>query len=312
MQASIATNETRLPRAVLRRAAEIQAAADARSESEQPLATGEGASPEAAQPTTAEPQLQTPPVDPRESDPAYWKQRFLVTQGVLRTERDERKAQVVEFNQRLSEMHEQIVRLQAAPTSTAPDLGKYFTPEQVEELGEETCIAQVKMIERQIKDGLATLVEQEIKPLKEARQAQEVTAQADRKADFMDQLAELVPDFTTIDRPDTGFHDWLADTNDDGIVRQEILDRHVTRFDAPRVAAMFRAFQATRVVQTPRVTPHGSGAAAGTRSGSAAESALTPPSASEINAYYKRLKLQQVSEAERLKFEARLRLKSGG
>jgi hypothetical protein len=86
MQAN-ATLETRLPRAVQRMSAHLKdkyaGKLHEQSETENPQAEGSQL-PEAATAETQPLTQATPPADPRENDPAYWKQRFHVTNGILR------------------------------------------------------------------------------------------------------------------------------------------------------------------------------------------------------------------------------------
>ena len=105
-QASGASNETQLPRAVLRRSAAINDRLQARNARQPDLATPEvPKAPEAAvaadatppgnpapAPTPATPS-NTPPADPRENDPVYWRHRYKTLEGVLRVERADRKAE---------------------------------------------------------------------------------------------------------------------------------------------------------------------------------------------------------------------------
>ena len=75
MQASQATNETRLPRQVLKRSAEIQARLDAERAAREPETPPTEGAPTGVTPTPpADPA--PPAADPREQDPAYWRHRF--------------------------------------------------------------------------------------------------------------------------------------------------------------------------------------------------------------------------------------------
>lgn len=310
MQASQAKNETRLPRAVLRRSEAIQARIDARESKtmtvdEAPPA--DGPSTETTPPVESKPQ---PVVDPRESDPAYWKQRFKVTAGVLDAERNDRKAQVVEFNQRLTELQEQVLQLQSATPATPTDLGKYFTPERVEELGEDVCREQVAAIEKAVKEQMSALIDKEIKPLKDARKAEAENELLSSKRQFYDRLAELVPDYAEVDTAETGFHDWLMQKTDDGIERQEVLTRHVQNKDVVNVARMFEKFKKTKEPVQPPVTPIGSGA--NTQSVQTQPVArLTAPTNAEVKEFYKKAAVGKVSQQERVDFEARMKLRTG-
>lgn len=312
MQASQAKNETRLPRAVLRQSAALQARfveetlepkTDPTAEVVPPV---DVPSPQAVTPVESK---STPDADPRENDPAYWKQRFNVTAGVLRAERDDRKVQVAELNRWLTELREQVEVLQATKPTEPVDLGKYFTPEQVEELGEETCRAHVAMIETTIKDQISAAVTKEIKPLQDQRRIQEENALQDRKTQFLDKLGELCPNYVEIDVEGSGFHDWLAERNDDGIVRQKVLDTHVMAFNAEQVARVFKAFMKTKESPTPPVAPHGRAA-----SGTSAPQGpvLRPPTDAEIRDFYKRAGFKTgVTDRERAEFDARMKLRTG-
>lgn len=130
MQATPALNETRLPRQVLQRSAAIAERQRAQAESEAASAAPPAppAEPSAPAATTADPTPPQPPADPRESDPAYWKQRFKVTEGVLRTEREARTKEALEFNQRITELQDQIRTLQASAPAPDLDMGQFLTP----------------------------------------------------------------------------------------------------------------------------------------------------------------------------------------
>lgn len=308
MQASTAKNETRLPRAVLKMSQVLNDQIAAREPKTDPADLVPPANEPSIQPAnTVDPKTQ-PAADPRENDPEYWKQRFKVTAGVLTAERESRKAQVVEFNQRLTELQEQIAQLQAKAPTQPTDLGKYFTPEQVEELGEEECRARVAMIERAVADQLAAVVEKEVKPLRDARANQQANEQQDRKAAFLDKLGELVPEYAETDTSDE-FHAWLAQVNDDGVLRQAILDTHVRAYNAPMVAKVFQSYLKTKAVPQPPVTPHGSGATGA--SPTAPSTSLTMPTPAEIRDYFKRAALNKVTDKERVEFDARMKLRTG-
>lgn len=313
MQASQAKNETRLPRAVLRRSTELNAkyAPQASNESDP---TSAAVVPPVDPSTPAAPTADTkpvPPADPRENDPAYWKQRFKVTAGVLEAERNSRKEEVLEFNRRLTELQEQVVQLQANAPSTPSDLGKYFTPEQVEEMGEDAARAQVTLIEKAVKEQIGALVAKEIKPLQDQRKTEADLALRDRKAQFVDKLGELVPDYVEIDTPDSGFHAWLATLNDDGEVRQHVLDRHVAALNVEGTARIFQAFKKTKQTPVPPVAPHGSGAGPSGEPPAQPNAGLTAPSDADIRKHYVDRKLGRLSKAQCDEFDARLKLRTG-
>lgn len=313
MQASQAMNETRLPRAVLRRSELIQARIDAREPKTDAAVPEAPETPvEAAQPAhPVDTDILTSAEAANNNDPAYWKQRFRATQGILAAERESRKAQVGEFNRRLTEMQEQLAQRQAATPAEPTDLGKYFTPEQVEDMGEDVCRAHVSAIEKNVREQLSMLVEKEIKPLRQEREQQQAAELEDRKAQFLDKLSELVPDYEDINASED-FLAWLAQVNDDGILRQEVLNTHVSKWNAAATARVFEGFKKTRRAPLPPVSPHGSAAGpSGEPPARGAVSGGRAPDDREVREFFKRAAIGRVSAAERVEFEARMKLRTG-
>ena len=308
MQASQPSNETRLPRAVLRRSAEIQARID---ESKAVLAADAALAADPVAPS--EPPAQAPAVDPRESDPAYWKQRFMVTEGVLRKSREDHQTKVQDLRQQLSDLQEQVRTLQAKKAESEPealDLAAYFTPEQIAEYGEEQCQVMARAAQKAASQQAKRIVDAEIAPIKQRQADEQQDLAAQRKASFLDALTELVPDYAAID-VSQGWLEWLAQEDpNSGIARQTILDNHVNASNAVKVANLFQAYLASTKppkVPEPPITPHGGGANGG---GSEVQQ-VSPtggfPSQAEIKDFYKRAALGKVKDDERVKFEARMK-----
>jgi hypothetical protein len=317
MQASQATNETRLPRAVLKRSAAIEDRIKARTEPKTDPADPNAppAEPSAQAATTGDPTPPPqPPADPRESDPAYWKQRFNVTAGVLNKERGERRAEQEGFNRRLTELQEQVRTLQAnatPPADASIDLGQFFTAEQVQALGEDECRTMAATALKAAQTTVRSAIDAEIKPLRDRQAADAAQAVTDRKTQFVDKLAELVPDYAEIDAADE-WKAWLAqDDEHSQLQRQELLDRHVGALDATKVAKMFQSYKASKAPPAPPVAPRGTGnAPSGELPAPAAEMAR-PLTAAEKRDFYKRSALGKVKDPERKEFEARLKLHAG-
>lgn len=314
MQASQTQNETRLPRAVLRRSEAINARIAARNESEAAIAANEPPappSPNAADPADPNPPPPAPPVDPRESDPAYWKQRFNVTAGVLRREREERQADAERFSQQMTELQGQIRALQASAPPAEVDLSKFLTPEQVSALGEDDAKTIVQTAVQAAREEVQKAFAAELKPLQDQRIAEQERAAADLKTQFWDKLAELVPDFEQVNETDE-WKIWLGqDDEAAGVQRQALLNTHVGRLEAAKVAKMFEAYKATLARPAPPVGPSGRGAAPTGELPRPDPTAGQYPSAAEIKDFYKRAALGKVKDAERVKFEARLKLRPG-
>jgi hypothetical protein len=297
MQASAL--ETKLPRALVRKNAELMerhgGLVNQKPEPD-PAPAAQAAS------TTAEPPA-PPSADPRENDPAYWKQRFTVTSGILRSEREDRKAQTLALNQRISELETELQSARSAAPSSDGDLGEFFTPEQIEEMGEPAAWATYRAIKKQVQ----TQVTEALKPITAKAKATEEDEQKGRATAFRDKLAELVPDYTEIDESEE-WGEWLAEETDDGITRQVVLNKHCTALNAQRVAKMFQDFKKTQERPTPPVQPHGK--AATPPGAPPKDTHLTPPTSAEIKEFYKRAKLSKVSPQEVATFEKRMALRN--
>lgn len=314
MTASQALNETRLPRAVLRRSAEIEARYAESKSAPAAIAATPAEVTNPPQDLTQQPEAS----DPRESDPGYWKQRFKVTEGVLRAERDRHSTAIGALRQQISELQEQARSLQASKTQPdAVEVSAYFSPDQIEQFGEEQCQAMADAAHKAAQKHVQAAVEAEIKPLRDRRKAEEADETTRREQQFSDALTALVPNYLEVD-VSPGWLEWLAqDDPSTGIVRQTILDSHVAKRDATKVAGMFKKFAADSkpTALTPPMAPHGTGGSGGGSAPEESEAAKAGyPSPAEMKDYFKRAGLPAtsryaVSEAERAQFEARLKLK---
>lgn len=323
MQASQPTNETRLPRAVLRKSAAIEARRAVRPESETdpaatpaPPATPSAAAAEPADPsTTSTPSA--PPADPRHSDPEYWKHRFDATAGRLRAREDEHRDVVATLRQEIAELREQLQTRTApsAPSVAEINLSEFFSPEQIKDLGEEDARAIAQAAMTTAMKTAKEVVVAELKPLRDQRQADAEEQARERKARFEEALEERVPNYRDIDK-DEGWLAWLGTENEDGEERQQVLTRHCVALNAPAVAKMFETYLKTKHRAQPPVAPAGSGAApSGDPPAARTEiAALGYPSKAEMKDFFTRSAIKKpgqfgfVTDEERAKFEARLKL----
>ncbi len=242
----------------------------------------------------------------------------MVTEGVLRKTREEARTREQEHRQQLSDLQEQVRTLQAKTPSSEPeaiDLSAYFTPAQIEEYGEEQCQVMAKAAQKAARQQAQQLIDAEIAPLKERQAVEKQDQAALRQEAFQDALTGLVPDFRTID-VSPGWLEWLAQEDPNtGIVRQKILDTHVAALNATKVGKMFQTYldSTKHKVPAPPVAPHGNGANGGGGSEiPQIDAAGGYPTNAEIKAYFTRSALGKVTDAERAKFEARMRPSSGG
>lgn len=320
--ASPATNEVKLPRAVLRRSAAIEQRiaelkAGATPPETPPVVTDPQAPTAETPPPIENPVPPAPPADPRESDPAYWKQRFQTADGIARRQASEHKAATVGLNQQVTELQEQVRTLQAAQPVAPTELSKVFSPEDVEKYGEAQCRAMLTAAEAAADGRFQKLVEAEIKPLKDAAKQRETDAtkqQTDEaeaaKTRFRVDLALAYPKFAEVD-VSPGWLAWLDDLDESsGLPRGQILHAHVRNGNVAATARMFKTYEALTAPPAPPVAPHGgAGDGGGLPSSAAPTIAGGAPTDAEVREFYKRSALNKVTREERLAFEARMKLR---
>lgn len=335
MQTQQSQNDTALPRAVRRQMArlneKLEAKASASNSAPAPQPTEgdagvtNGDTSHAAPAPSPAPAASAPApaADPRDNDPAYWKARFKVTEGMLRKSQEDLRAAQDEADRTIQELRNQMAELQArAPsTSTAKvDITAFFTPEQIERFGAEQCEAMASAAIKAARSQADELIKQEVEPIKKKAQADQRNAQADREAGFWNALAEKTPDYPDINaKPE--WLAWLAERDDrTKMVRQDILDAHRRNLDAEGVSALFEEF---RTLQgsgkhraEPPVAPARSGGENADAGGAgAASGARGYPTPNEIRDFHKRAATIKnprdprfVTPKERQEFEARLQL----
>lgn len=312
-------NETKLPRAVLRRSAAIAEKYKPREpDPANPAAEAAPAPGPAATPATpAEPAA--PAVDPRESDPAYWKQRFSVTSGLLTRERTENQTQVRALNQRIAELEAEASRIQAT-TPSEIDLTQIFTPEQIEKFGEEQCRVMAKAAATTARTEAQKLIDAAVQPLKSSRDQDQAETNRRRQQEMRDQITEVYPAWT-VDDKDPRWLAWLAEIDETTQTeRQATLNAHITAGNGTAIGNMFRVWSKTiapaptppaPTPPAPPVTPSGSGASATVDippASNAQVDGLKPLTPGETKAFYTRAAINKVTDAERKVFEARLAL----
>ncbi len=312
MQPTQASNEVRLPRAVVRRSAAIAARYAAPEEQPNPAEPVASAPVPAAVPATPVAPPAPPagePHDPRVDDPAYWRQRFNSTAGVLAKERNDRVSAESRLKQQVAELQDANRALEASKPApeTVIDLSEFFSPAEIEQYGEEQCKVMVRSA---IRAAAKTAKPAEVRPAPAAEPPPAQTHQTNPAlAAFVQQLTELVPEYQEWD------HDprWLAWLNEEqnGVQRQALLNVHIGNHDAKKVAKMFNDWDRSVAVPTPPITPGGTGAAPSSEAVRESPSeGLTYPTQAEIKDFYKRAALNKVKDEERTKFEARLALRN--
>jgi hypothetical protein len=300
MQPTQASNETRLPQAVLRRSAEIArkyGPQEPKTETDTPIVE-----------TAPQPAAEVTETDPRESDPAYWKQRFKVTEGVLKAERERAQAQVASHRQQVSELQEQIRTLQASPTAPqdAIDLAAYFTPEQIESYGEEQCMVVATAADKAAKAQAQKAIDAAVAPLRQRQVDEDADAATKARNKFLYDLTKDLPEWQEIDATDA-WKAWLAQTDDStGFQRQEVLTRHNTANNVAGVVKVFRNFlkDTKKELPQPPVAPHGTGANAQGSGTPPQPQAAFNPTPAQIKDYYSRAARNKVTAQEREQMDA--------
>lgn len=298
----------KLPRAVRRQLERLEQ----RNEPQQP---DDAPPPEAdaAKGASADPAPVPPATQDRESTLEYWKQRFKVTEGILRRERSDWDRERETLLQQIDDLRSQLATAGtgAATNPDDIDLGQFFTPEQIEQFGEDQCALMARTAMAITKTELNKQIAAHIQPLKQRQEREEEDEATRARREFHDKLAALVPDYQEIDASDE-WKLWLAEVDEaTGMTRQEILNAKIRRKGAQGAAEMFEAFkQAQETPPAPPVSPSSSGG----QPQAPVPTALASkgyPSAAEIKDFYKRSAIGKVSDKERSEFEARLRLPRG-
>lgn len=330
-QASGASNETQLPRAVIRRSQAINARLAARSERQpdpaDPTAPTASASAVdeatppgsgAPAPAAAPPASPTPAVDPRESDPVYWRHRFKTIEGVLKVEREQHRTERDRFNQELTQLQEQVRSLRAAQPAPAIDLSKLFTPEQIEKHGEEHLTTIATTAQKAAREEAQALINTAIEPLKQRQVDTAAQTERTEQSEYMDKLLELVPDAVEIDNSET-WSEWLNGLDEGtGIARRLVASHHHKARNVKQMVKMINRFKEETAPPTPPappVSPHGGGASDADPAPAQASTGLTVPTEAEIRDFTRRsatLRKGQkgyVTDEERKLFDKRLGLK---
>lgn len=245
--------ETKLPAAVRRRVE----AAKKLAESEQTTSNEDevSAKPDEEEPKQPEPQQKAqekPAEDPRERDPAYWKQRFNSTMGILRKEREEHVAEIRKMAEQIAELHAELAKLREAKDDDTVDLESYLTAEQIASLGEDKASEIVGLARKVVASEVKKLVDAQVAPVRQRQETEERVRLREKQQRMIDALTDAVPNWQEIDQDPQ----WLIFCGEEdeatGMTRQEIIDNAKARFDARPIIAQLRQYIAKQgFVQKP-------------------------------------------------------------
>lgn len=250
--------------------------------------------------------------DSRENDPAYWKQRFSSTMGILRREREDRIAESKRLTERIASLEAELAKAKEAAASSTIDLSEYLTAEQIEELGEQKATEMVLLARKVAESEVKRRVEAALAPIQERQRHEQSIRQRELLQRFHDDLTDAVPSWQEINRGE----DWLAwlGGHDErtGLVRQEIIDMAQERLDAKPIIALLKEFLAYSGVSLPQhgaktVSPKASAAAGRAESQEASQDAVRPMTPQEIRRRYTEIATnKRLTEKERMKQLAEL------
>lgn len=192
-----------------------------------------------AEPTKPEP---VKPATPPKDDPAKWEQRYRSLQGEFNKLVPDLQQQVAALKADLEETQRQAKAQRAEPQ-------KLTTDKDVEEFGAD----MMDVIERKAREiaqeresallDRLDAVENELRNAKQQLGDVATTTAATIEDRFWARLESLVPDWKEVNT-NQDFLNWLEGEDDlTGIRRQDLLTEHGKKFNADRVAAVFRAYK---------------------------------------------------------------------
>lgn len=269
-------------------------------------------------PSAVEPPAPTPTpapaADPRETDFRYWKQRFQVTEGMWKRDKERfagERQQLVAENEAL---RARVRELESSGTVSNEDINleEFFTAEEVERLGEDQARIQARAIKAQATRIARELMDKELAPIRKQSQQEAEREQERARETFLTELTRLAPNWQAVNA-DARWIEWLSlEDPDTGLWRQAVLDTHQANGRADRVAAMIEQWEKeiaapAAVPNEPNVVPQGRSGSGGEQPSSGVTSVKGPPSTAEIRDFYKRKALNKVSAEEAKEFDARLK-----
>ena len=193
------------------------------------------APPAANEPPSAPQQTAAPPA-PAPAPAKDYKQQYDTLKGMYSADVTALKRQLSEVTGQLATMAEQFQSMrqaQAAAPATAPSAD----PKDVENFGQDL----IEMVQRYVEQR-TTNVEDRVAALEASVNGVSQQAKVTQEQTFYATLTQLIPAWREINA-DQRWLAWLGEVDPVyGAPRQAALDGAFQRWDAPRVAAVFRAF----------------------------------------------------------------------
>ncbi len=250
------------------------------------------------------------------SDPVYWRHRASAMQGMFRVEQKRLKDLIAARDGRISELENEVVKLQAEkPVVEAEiDLSKFFTPEQLDDVGEDHAKFLIKTAMAAARETVQDQIAKHIEPQRQSQKDAEQERRNSEWNSFLERLTSLVPNWQVIDESDA-WKMWLAQIDDaSGFERQELLNKATNNRDERRTAALFNSFLAAQggkrvdVPAEPPIVPRGDVAGS---NGGQPTSGVMPLKPGEAKDYYTRKARGKTTPEEDALFDKRLNLTYG-
>lgn len=264
------------------------------------------------------------PEDPRFNDPAYWKHRFLVAEGVWKSHGNRASAKAAAARQEIEAKNGRIAdltrQLEGARTELEEarkgqpdkiDLSEFFTAEEIETLGEEAARIQARATRDSARRIAQEAIDREVKPLKEREAAEREQRSQTAQQRFLAALAEQVPDWEKVNAQDS----WLAflglDDPATGVWRQAIVDHAQASGNAQPVVNLIEQWRKENAPPppppAPPVQPHSTMGTPTETPPGGVPVVKGHPTKAEVRDYYKRRTIGKISPDEVKEFEARLK-----
>lgn len=190
---------------------------------------------------------------PNDKNTGDWEHKYSVLQGMFRKQNEQNK-QLVEQVKTLESEIESQKRVQIQPPVhennqhievTEDDVHKYYSPEDIEEMGMDWCKRNLlRMIRIQRENTPVPQKDPDIESIK-----MELTEK--KRSDFYAELAKLVPDWKQVNST-KAWTDFLNGILPEvGVTYMAVLDDATSRYDAKRVALLFERFKQTKKTANP-------------------------------------------------------------
>lgn len=187
--------------------------------------------PVAPEPPASQPAPQQPQVD--------WEHKFKTLQGMFNSQVPALQRQVQELQRQLEEARKASTS-EPQPSKVQPD--RVADPKDVETFGAD-LVQMVQRVAERMFLGAAQSFEARLKAIEQQLAGTATAVSRSAEEVFFARLAQLVPDWETINA-DARFLEWLGEEDPVyGVPRQAALNAAQQRLDPERAAAVFRAFK---------------------------------------------------------------------